>query len=95
MEVAHDFGSLVADPGTTTPFGSILNDQKVLPRESAACSTWRGALENVCPKKLVSTIPSWLAAVNGHLTCVRTNIKTIPKKQDLKVPCDIIRTMLD
>ena len=36
-------------------------------------------------KKLFSAIHSWLAAVNGHIQCDRTNTKKKQKKQDLKV----------
>ena len=54
----------------------------------------------LCLTKLVSTVSSWLSAVNGHLPCDRTNMKTNqlrpkPKKHSLKVACWNIRTILD
>ena len=77
-----------------TPLGIILSEQAALFMESAACSTWRGAVEKVRQSMLVSTMASWLAAVHGHLPCGRGNTKRKKKTQDLKVACWNVRSML-
>ena len=54
----------------------------------------------LCQTKLVCTVCSWITAVNGHLPCNRTYMKTSqlrpkPMKHSIKVACWNIRTMLD
>ena len=45
--------------------------------------------------KLVSNMPNWPVAVNGHLLCGQTNMETMPRNKDLTVACWNVRTILD
>ena len=88
MQAAQDFGRLVANSETTTSHGSILI-------ERTACSTWRGAVENI-RLSITRLHYAQLANRGQRSSAVRPKkLKTKPKWQDLKGACRNLKTMPD